>query len=148
MRTVVVRLIANLIFDLITEPRIHERYDYTTDYYNPHVRHLIIPSGVKSISAEFFRYGCVDEHIEFPDTLISIGEDAHGCAFANSCLPDVVIPDSLKNIGVFAFGHSVIKSVRFPLGLRCEKWRCMLVILKCMAILMRCTMLIKLYMVI
>lgn len=35
-------------------------------------------------------------------------------------LPDVVIPDSVKILGVFAFGHSVIKSVRFPLGLRCE----------------------------
>ena len=106
--------------NIITEPRIRERYDYTTDYYNPHIRHLIMPSGIKSISAEFFRYGCVEEHIEFPDTLISIGEDAHGCAFANTCLPDVVIPDSVKILGGFAFGHSVIKSVRLPHGLRCE----------------------------
>ena len=105
--------------NIITEPRIRERYDYTTDYYNPHIRHLIIPSGIKSIPAEFFRYGCVEEHIEFPDTLISIGEDSHGCAFADTCLPDVIIPDSVKDIGVFAFGHSVIKSVRLPLGLSC-----------------------------
>lgn len=104
--------------NILAEPRIRERYNYTTDYYNPHVRHLIIPSGVKSISAEFFRNGCVEEHIEFPDTLISIGEDAHGCAFANSYLPDVVIPDSVKNIGVFAFGGTHIDTLQLPSSLR------------------------------
>ncbi len=97
-----------------------ERYDDYSDYYNLQVRHLMIPSGVKSICHEFFRYGYVKDVVEFPETLTAIGSDEHGCAFADCHLPDVILPCSIESLGIFAFGKSVIRSLRLPKGFNCE----------------------------
>ena len=105
--------------DNILKPVLHERYTYHDAYYEPCVKHLVIPEGVTSFKAEFFREGYVRDRIVFPSTLVSIGDDDfddNGCVFANTILPDVVIPESVKMIGIFAFGASQIKSVRFPRG--------------------------------
>lgn len=80
------------------------------DYYRPSIHTLIIPEGVTSFGDFFFQGGFVRDQISFPSTLKSIGGNV---VFADTCLPDIVIPESVKDIGWNAFHNSKIKSVRF-----------------------------------
>lgn len=80
-------------------------------------RCLDIPEGVRVIPEDAFRWCHVLERLTFPKSLraISTGD---GCAFANSILPHVELPDTLEELGCFVFGHSTMRSVRIPKGLR------------------------------
>lgn len=67
----------------------------------------------------------VIERFELPDGLLSIGNNTHDlgdidahCVFADCILPEVVIPDSVKEVGSFAFGHSHIESLQLPESLQ------------------------------
>ena len=88
---------------------------------NKSIRTFIVPEGVKGFVSDFMRDMRVIERFEFPEGLLSIGNhtreitdiDAH-CVFADCILPAVVIPDSVKEIGAFAFGHTYINSIQLP----------------------------------
>lgn len=88
------------------------------------VKSLIIPNGVNHFCDECLRYISVIDTFELPETIKSIGkiEWNHpiGCVFANSELPEVVIPQSVETIGIFAFGNSRIKKLKFPRGIKSE----------------------------
>ena len=78
---------------------------------------LDIPEGVKVIPENMFRRCHVQERLTFPNSLRVIGT-GDGCTFANSKLPHVELSEALEELGDFAFGHSSIRSVRIPKGLR------------------------------
>lgn len=82
-------------------------------------RCLDIPEGVKVIPEDMFR-GCrVQDRLTFPKSLRVIGT-GDGCAFANSKLPHVELPDTLEKLGDFVFGASTMGSLRIPKGLKSE----------------------------
>lgn len=93
----------------------------------PHLDTLIIPEGVKSLPAEFMRGYHIDSKLVFPETLESMGDirwddmtnECH-CVLANTHLPEVIMPESVKMIGTFAFGHSHIKRLVFENAINCE----------------------------
>lgn len=88
---------------------------------NKSINSFIVPEGVKGFVPDFMRDMRVIERFEFPEGLLSIGNntreiidiDAH-CVFADCILPDIVIPGSVKEIGSFAFGHTYINSLQLP----------------------------------
>ena len=88
------------------------------------IRTFIVPEGVKGFVSEFMRHTRVIEKFELPDGLLSIGdnsfdfEHSQHCVFANCILPSVTIPDSVKEIGNFAFGASRIETLQLPSSLR------------------------------
>lgn len=85
-------------------------------------RCLDIPEGVKVIPEDTFRRCHVQEWLTFPKSLRVIGT-GDGCAFANSKLPHVELPETLEGLGDFVFGHSDISSLRIPEGLKSEYGR-------------------------
>lgn len=80
------------------------------------VKTLIIPSGVKGFASDFCRNLVVSDIFILPDTIVSIGDDTFdgGCVFANTKLPEVIIPESVKMIGSYAFGGSHIEKLIIP----------------------------------
>ena len=80
-------------------------------------RCLDIPEGVRVIPADAFRRCRILERLTLPKSLRVIGT-SHGCAFANSKLPHVELPETLEELGIYAFGGSSMDSVRIPRGLR------------------------------
>lgn len=82
-------------------------------------RCLDIPEGVRVIPEEAFRRCHVQVRLTFPKSLQVIGA-GHGCAFANSRLPHVELPDTLEVLGDFVFGNSTMESLRIPKGLKSE----------------------------
>lgn len=101
------------INNLLDEPEIRYRNIYGKVHFKPSVHSLIIPEGVTCIGEDFFRCGLVKDVIVFPKSLKAIGY----CAFADSSLPDVVISNNVSKIGDFAFGNSIIHSVRLTIHL-------------------------------
>ena len=97
---------------------------YNQHHPNKSIKTLIVPKGVKGFASEFMRGVRVIEKFELPDGLLSIGnnsfdfEHSQHCVFANCILPSVTIPDSVKEIGNFAFGHSHIEALQLPSSLR------------------------------
>lgn len=76
------------------------------------VKTLIVPFGVIGFASNFCRGMTVQDIFILPDTLESIGDDCeNGCVFANTNLPEVFIPESVRMIGTFAFGGSKIKKL-------------------------------------
>lgn len=88
------------------------------------VKSLIIPNGVNHFSDECLRYISVIDTFELPETIKSIGRinwhHPTGNVLANSELPEVMIPQSVEIIGVFAFGNSRIKKLKLPRGIKSE----------------------------
>ena len=82
-------------------------------------RCLDIPEGVRVIPEETFRWCQVQQRLTFPKSLRVIGS-GDGCAFANSKLPHVELPDTLEELGDFVFGNSTMVSLRIPKGLKSE----------------------------
>ena len=88
------------------------------------IRTFIVPEGVKGFVSEFMRHTRVIEKFKLPNSLLSIGNNSFDigneiyCVFANCILPSVSIPESVKEIGNFAFGHSIIDTLQFPPSLR------------------------------
>ena len=97
---------------------------YNQHHPNKSIKTLIVPKGVKGFASEFMREVRVIEKFELPDGLLSIGnnsfdfEHSQHCVFANCILPSVTIPNSVKEIGNFAFGHSHIEALQLPSSLR------------------------------
>lgn len=93
---------------------------YNQHHPNKSIKTLIVPKGVKGFASEFMRGVRVIEKLEFPDGLLSIGnnsfdfEHSQHCVFANCILPSVTIPDSVKEIGVLAFAYTNFKTLQFP----------------------------------
>lgn len=109
--------------NLLDETIVRETYTFRKSFFNPCVRSLIIPEGVTAISEGFFINGFVMDTIRFPNTLCSIGNRADSNVFAEARLPDIIIPDKVNMIGSFAFGNSIIKSIRFSRVFECEYLR-------------------------
>lgn len=84
------------------------------------IRTFIVPEGVKGFASDFMRGTQVVERFELSEGLISIGNNSFDiekechCVFANCILPEVVIPQSVQEIGNFAFGHSQIDMLQIP----------------------------------
>lgn len=97
---------------------------YNQHHPNKSIKTLIVPKGVKGFDSDFMRGVRVIEKFELPDGLLSIGnnsfdfEHSQHCVFANCILPSVTIPNSVKEIGNFAFGHSHIEALQIPSSLR------------------------------
>ncbi|MCD8109956.1 MAG: leucine-rich repeat domain-containing protein [Clostridiales bacterium] len=97
------------------------------------VRNLIIPEGVAGFADSFCRSLTVVEQFSIPNTVKSIGSnwytkeycpngaDSEG-VFADCRLPTVILPESLKLLGIFAFGNSEIDTLCLPANYR--SWRC------------------------
>ena len=98
--------------NLLDEAKVRETYTFGKSYYKPCIHSLIIPEGVTSLEHEFFRGGLVQDVIQLPSTLVSLGDKWNPGVFSDSCLPEIVIPDNVNSIGEFAFGNSRIKSLR------------------------------------
>jgi hypothetical protein len=93
---------------------------YNQHHPNKSIKTLIVPKGIKGFASEFMRGVRVIEKLEFPDGLLSIGnnsfdfEHSQHCVFANCILPSVTIPDSVKEIGVLAFAYTNFETLQFP----------------------------------
>lgn len=98
--------------NLIDGAKVRETYTMGKSYYKPCIHSLIIPEGVISLEHDFFRGGLVQDEVQFPSTLVSLGDKWNPCVFSDACLPEIVIPDNILSIGEFAFGNSRIKSLR------------------------------------
>ena len=109
----------NPFVDEKTEQNVN--YIYRTE---KSIRTFIVPSGVRGFSSDFIRGVRVIERFELPEGLERIGNNSFDinieehCVFANCILPSVVIPQSVKEIGNFAFGHTHIDVLQLPASLR------------------------------
>ncbi len=80
-------------------------------HYDHAIRTLIVPEDVKGFAAEFLMGWAVTEQVTFPDTLTAIGTDEVHNVFSRCFLPEIILPQSVKEIGRFAFGHSYIRKL-------------------------------------
>lgn len=109
--------------EFIIEKIEFEKYHYSYQTSKT-IRTFIVPEGVTGFVSDFMRHTRVIEKFELPISLLSIGNNSfdikHGIhsVFANCILPSVIIPKSVKEIGVFAFGHSLIETLQLPVSLR------------------------------
>ena len=107
--------------DYIIEESVCE-YNYTFRTQQS-IRTFIVPKGVKGFAYGVLRYTRVLEKFELPDGLLFIGnisdrEYDTSCVFADCILPSVTIPESVKEIGVYAFGGTHIDTLELPSSLR------------------------------
>ena len=99
------------------EIEVTSNYTYITD---KSIRTFIVPQGVKGFISGFMRHTRVLKRFELPDSLLSLGNNSFdintACngVFADCILPTVVIPESVKEIGDFAFGKSHIDCLQLP----------------------------------
>lgn len=100
--------------NLLGKSIVGERYSFGDYYFSPCVKRMVVPEGVKSLRAGFFRGGLIENELIFPDTLTSIGSQYEKYVFADTRLSKVVLPDSLDMIGCFAFGNSMIDELVYP----------------------------------
>ena len=105
----------------IMEEKVEEPQAYYGFVMKESIRHLIVPEGVKGFRSEFMRGISVMERFSLPDGLLCIGNNTHevvtndaDCVFANCSLPTVIIPESVKELGSFAFGHTRIECLQLP----------------------------------
>ena len=77
------------------------------------LRTLHIPEGVTVLKENAFSSYTVLDKLTLPNSLRLMGT-GHGCVFANSHLPDVVLPERLEILGDFSFGVSTMRSLRLP----------------------------------
>ena len=108
-------------------PIMDEVTDYDDNYIHrteKTIRTLIVPEGVKGFVSDFMRGVRVIERFKLPEGLLSIGNNSFdfkegvNCVFANCILPTVVVPESVREIGNFAFGSSHIDVLQLPASLR------------------------------
>ena len=104
-------------------PFVDDDSDYTVTKVHKAIHTLIVPKGVKGFVSDFMRGVRVTERFELPEGLISIGNnsfdigDGVHCVFADCILPTVIIPQSVKVVGNFAFGHTRIETLQLPASL-------------------------------
>ena len=88
------------------------------------IRTFIVPKGVKGFASDFMRETRIVERFELPEGLISIGNNSldyvneFRCVFAECILPEVIIPQSVQEIGSYAFGQSHIDVLQLPVTLQ------------------------------
>ena len=87
------------------------------------IRTFIVPEGVIGFASEVLRYTRVVEKFELPDGLLFIGNTSNQeydsiCVFANCILPSVTVPENVKELGLYAFGHSHIDTLKLPNSIR------------------------------
>jgi len=105
----------------IIEEKVDEPQAYDGFVVKKSIKHLIVPAGVKGFVSDFMRGIRVLERFSLPNGLLCIGNntcevldnDAH-CVFADCILPTVVVPESVKELGSFAFGHTRIECLQLP----------------------------------
>lgn len=79
-------------------------------HYEKAVRTFVVPHGVRGFCDRFMQGWAVTERFVLPETVESIGSmDAAGNVFAGCYLPEVVLPASLKSLGLYAFSGSYIR---------------------------------------
>ena len=108
----------------IKEEKVDEPYAYDGFVVKKSIKHLIVPEGVKGFVSDFMRGISILERFVLPKGLLSIGkithefrdDDAH-CVFSHTTLPTVVIPESVKELSSFAFGHTRIECLQLPASL-------------------------------
>ena len=100
------------------EEKVDEPYAFDGYVIKKSIKHLLVPKGVKGFASDFMRGVEVKEQFELPEGLLNIGDNssdflngAH-CVFANCTLPVVVIPDSVKELGNYAFGSTRIECLQ------------------------------------
>ena len=103
----------------IKEEKVDEPQAYYGFVVKKSIKHLIVPEGVKGFVSDFMRGIRVLERFSLPDGLLSIGNDTYEvvtndaqCVFADCILPTVVVPESVKELGSFAFGHTHIECLQ------------------------------------
>lgn len=89
------------------------------------IRHLIVPKGVRGFADDFFRGITITERFELPDGLLYLGNSyhdklSHGCVFAKTTIPAVNIPETVTEIGEFAWGGSQIGILRIPASIHSQ----------------------------
>ena len=87
------------------------------------IRTFIVPEGVIGFSSDVLSYTRVVEKFELPDGLLFIGNTSNQkydscCVFANCILPSVTVPENVKELGLYAFGHSHIDTLKLPNSIR------------------------------
>jgi len=70
---------------------------------------IVVPSSVKKISGDAFKYVKTSEVI-IPDSVTSI----EGYAFRDATIDKITIPDSVTSIGVYAFSNSNLQEIIIP----------------------------------
>lgn len=76
------------------------------------VEKLIIPEGVAKIGTGALDCLAVTEAFRFPESLRAIGTELWESGISWCDLPDVVIPEGVREITSFAFGKCRIRSLR------------------------------------
>lgn len=107
----------------IIEEKIVEPNAYYGYVVKKSINHLIVPNGVKGFVDDFFRGITIQERFELPDGLLYIGNsyhdnNSHGCVFAECVIPEVRIPETVTELGLFAFGSSQIGFLKIPSSIR------------------------------
>ena len=87
------------------------------------IRTFIVPEGVIGFASDVLSYTRVVEKFELPDGLLFIGNTSNQkydscCVFANCILPSVTVPENVKELGLYAFGHSHIDTLKLPNSIR------------------------------
>lgn len=105
----------------IKEEKVDEPYAYDGFVVKKSIKHLIVPEGMKGFVSDFMRGISILERFVLPKGLLSIGKITHEfrdddayCVFSHSTLPTVVVPESVKELGSFAFGHTHIECLQLP----------------------------------
>ena len=106
--------------NLLDETIVKKTNSFGKSFFKPSIHSLIIPEGVTAIGRDFFSDGIVEDTIHFPETLCSIGKGPEVRVFADTHLPDIIIPERVNMIGALAFENSVIRSVRYLRVFECE----------------------------
>jgi len=84
----------------IVVPASVQHIDNEVFFNNQELTNITLPQGLKTIGAKAFEFLFNLKSINLPEGLESIG----WAAFANTGLVSVVLPNSLKELGVYAFG--------------------------------------------
>ncbi len=107
----------------ITETKVDEPRAYNGYIIEKSISHLIVPEGIKGFKDDFFRGIAVKDSFSLPDGLLYIGNschdpNSHGCVFAKCRLPEVCIPDTVIELGMYAFGGTHIEHLIIPATVR------------------------------
>ncbi|MCM1518479.1 MAG: leucine-rich repeat domain-containing protein [Pseudoflavonifractor sp.] len=95
----------NLVYKAVNAVNLTYNGNNTDEIFHP--RSIIISEGVESLPAGFAKHSEISR-VEFPSTLVEIGEDA----FSNTYLESVTIPSNVVKIGKNAFaGCSRVKLI-------------------------------------
>lgn len=111
------------LFNPIIKRKENEPQAYYGYVIKKSIKHLIVPEGVIGFADDFFCDIEVLERFVLPNGLLYIGNnlrtsDSHRNVFAGCTLPEVRIPETVRELGRFAFGHSRIGYLQIPSSIR------------------------------